>query len=284
MTAGFPKIFSERRVTNVFPLGLGEQCSECYNGRNVIASAAHRGIDVLMSYVNYCNNSVLTRGGEVIKRMQHMIECKAYTVIGVIVAAVLVVGSCGRANYPVLPTTDHYGSIAIDPDDYQFLIGPGDELQIFVWRNPEVSQTVTVRPDGKITMPLVEDLQASGKTSTQLARDIEAVLETYIRQPIVSVIVSGGVGPYAEQVRVVGQATKPQALSYREQMTLLDLMILVGGTTEFAAGNNATLVRVVNGEQKQFRVRIDDLLKDGDISANVDILPGDVLIIPESWF
>jgi len=131
---------------------------------------------------------------------------------------------------------------------------------------------------------LVEDLQASGKTPTQLARDIEAILETYIRQPIVSVIVSGGVGPYAEQVRVVGQAAKPQALSYREEMTLLDLMILVGGTTKFAAGNNATLVRVINGEQKQFRVRIDDLLKDGDITANVDVLPGDILIIPESWF
>jgi len=215
--------------------------------------------------------------------MQYMIRYKYYIVIGVFVT-LLLVGGCGRANYPALPTTDHYGSIVIDPDDYQFMIGPGDELQIFVWRNPEVSQTVSVRPDGKITMPLVEDLQASGKTPTQLARDIEAVLETYIRQPIVSVIVSGGIGPYAEQVRVVGQAAEPQALSYREEMTLLDLMILVGGTTEFAAGNNATLVRVINGEQKQFRVRIDDLLKDGDITANVDVLPGDILIIPESWF
>ena len=156
-------------------------------------------------------------------------------------------------------------------------------MQIFVWRNPEVSQSVTVRPDGKITTPLVEDLQASGRTPTQLARDIEKVLETYIRQPIVTVIMGGFGGPYSEQIRVVGEAAKPQSIPYREKMSLLDVMILVGGLTQFADGNEAKIVRVVEGQQQQYRVRIDDLLKDGDITANVDMLPGDILIVPESW-
>jgi len=196
----------------------------------------------------------------------------------------LLLCACSSQPNLALPPSDKYGSVTGDPDQYQYLIGPGDSLTIFVWRNPEVSQEVIVRPDGMITTPLVEDLPASGKTPTALARDIEEVLATYIRQPIVTVLVGGGLGPYKEQVRVIGEATNPQAVVYREDMTLLDLMILVGGVTDFAAGNRARILRVGEGELQEYRVRIDDLLRDGDINANVDILPGDILVIPESWF
>ncbi|WP_041355863.1 XrtA/PEP-CTERM system exopolysaccharide export protein [Nitrosococcus halophilus] len=165
-----------------------------------------------------------------------------------------------------------------------YIIGPGDELNIFVWGNSELSTSVVVRPDGRITAPLVEDLQASGRTPTELARDIEKTLSPYVRTPIVTVMVSEFIGRFTEQVRVVGEATEPQVLSYQESMSLLDVMIAVGGLTEFAAGNEATLVRTANGQTKQFSVRLDDLLKDGDITANVEILPGDILIIPEAWF
>lgn len=168
--------------------------------------------------------------------------------------------------------------------DYTYIIGPGDNVNIFVWRNPEVTMSVPVRPDGKITTPLVEDLQASGKRPTELARDIEQILSTYIKDPSVTVIVTGFVGPYDQQIRVVGEATTPQALSYKERMTLLDVMIAVGGLTEYASGNRTSLIRRVNGVQKEYQLRVEDLIKDGDISANVYMLPGDVLIIPESWF
>ena len=168
--------------------------------------------------------------------------------------------------------------------DTQYLIGPGDSVNIIVWRNPEVSMSVPVRPDGKITTPLVEDLPAAGKTSTALARDIEKALSKYIQQPVVTVIVTNFVGNYNEQIRVIGQAAKPQALPYRRNMSLMDVMIAVGGTTEFAAGNRASLIRNVDGKQQRFNVRLDDLIKEGDISANVPMRPGDVLVIPESFF
>jgi polysaccharide export outer membrane protein len=168
--------------------------------------------------------------------------------------------------------------------DTEYLIGPGDSVNIIVWRNPEVSMSVPVRPDGKITTPLVEDLPAAGKTSTALARDIEKALSKYIQQPVVTVVVTSFVGNYDEQIRVIGQAAKPQALAYRRDMSLMDVMIAVGGTTEFAAGNRAKLIRNVDGKQQQFNVRLDDLIKDGDISANVPMRPGDVLVIPESFF
>ena len=168
--------------------------------------------------------------------------------------------------------------------DSQYLIGPGDAVNIIVWRNPEVSMSVPVRPDGKITTPLVEDLPAAGKTSTALARDIEKALAKYIQQPVVTVVVTNFVGNYSEQIRVIGQATKPQALPYRRDMSLMDVMIAVGGTTEFAAGNRAKLIRNVDGKQQQFNVRLDDLIKDGDISANVPMRAGDILVIPESFF
>ncbi|NVM78347.1 polysaccharide export outer membrane protein [Duganella sp. SG902] len=166
--------------------------------------------------------------------------------------------------------------------DYQ--IGAGDTVNINVWRNPEVSLSVPVRPDGKITTPLVEDLQAAGKTSTELARDIEKALSKYIQQPMVTVIVTSFVGPYSQQIRVIGQAARPQALPYRQGMSLMDVLIAVGGITDFAAGNKANIIRVVDGKRQTVPVRLRDLLRDGDISANVAVLPGDILVIPEGWF
>ncbi len=165
-----------------------------------------------------------------------------------------------------------------------YLIGAGDGLKVTVWRNPEVSTAVTVRPDGKITTPLVEDLIASGKTPSQLARDIETALAKYIQQPIVTVIVTEFVGPYAGQIRVIGQATKPKALSYRQGMSLMDVLISVGGVTEFASGNKASIIRDLDGRRVRVPVRLDDLLKEGDITADMPMRPGDVLVIPESFF
>jgi polysaccharide biosynthesis/export protein len=162
-------------------------------------------------------------------------------------------------------------------------VGPGDTLNISVWRNPELSLTVPVRPDGKVSTPLVEELVAQGRTTTEIARELEKILGKYVRDPVVTVIVTGFVGPYSEQIRVVGEAAKPQFLPYKQKMTVMDVMIAVGGLTEFAAGNSATIVRTSDGG-KRYSVRLRDLLKGGDISANVEMLPGDVLIIPQSWF
>lgn len=167
--------------------------------------------------------------------------------------------------------------------DYNYLIGPGDAVNIMVWRNPELSTTVPVRPDGKISSPLVEDLPATGKDATTLARDIEKALSQYIRNPVVTVVVQGFVGPYSEQIRVIGEAAKPQTLPYKKDMTLLDVMIIVGGITDFADGNSATILRTSEGN-KQYSVKLRDLLKNGDVSANVPVRPGDVLVIPQGWF
>lgn len=167
---------------------------------------------------------------------------------------------------------------------HEYLIGPGDSLNISVWHNPDNSLATQVRPDGKITIPLVEDMPAAGKSASQLARDIEKSLSKYIQEPIVTVLITGFVGPYSEQIRVIGQAAKPQALPYRENMTLLDVVIAVGGITEFASGNKTRIVRNVDGKQLQFLVRLDDLIKDGDISANIPMRPGDIMVIPESYF
>jgi len=196
----------------------------------------------------------------------------------VIWLAVLMGLSGCATNYPMAPAK--IGKQA----DWNYLIGPGDSVSVFVWRNPDISGTFPVRPDGKMTMHLVEDMPASGKTPTQLARDLEKALSKYIQEPIVTVIVAGGIGPFSQQVRVIGQATKPQALNYREHMSLIDLMIDVGGITDFAAGNKAYILRTVNGKQERLGVRLDDLVNGGDISADVPILPGDVLVIPESFF
>jgi polysaccharide export outer membrane protein len=167
--------------------------------------------------------------------------------------------------------------------DYTYIIGAGDSVNIMVWRNPELSMSVPVRPDGKIAAPLVDELVAQGKTSVQLAREIETVLSKYVRDPIVTVMVSGFVGPYSEQIRVVGEAARPQFLPYKSKMTLLDVMIAVGGLTDFASGNSATILRTGDGN-KQYSVRLNDLIKRGDVSANVEMRPGDILIIPQSLF
>jgi polysaccharide export outer membrane protein len=188
----------------------------------------------------------------------------------------------------LLAACAHRGSLLDEPaptplqGDYQ--IGAGDTLNINVWRNPEVSLSVPVRPDGKITTPLVEDLQAAGKTSSVLARDIEKALGKYIQQPMVTVVVTSFVGPYTQQIRVIGQAARPQALAYRQGMSLMDVLIAVGGITDFAAGNKANIIRTVDGKRQSLPVRLQDLLRDGDISANVAVLPGDILVIPEGWF
>jgi polysaccharide export outer membrane protein len=191
------------------------------------------------------------------------------------VLAALLLGGCASTP-PAAPVS------AAPPYDY--LIGPGDIISINVWRNPEVSASVPVRPDGKITAPLVEDLPAMGKSATQLARDIEAALSRLIQQPVVTVVVTGFTGTYDQQVRVIGQATKPQALPYRVDMSLLDVVIAVGGVTEFAAGNRASILRKIDGRTERLPARLSDLIKEGDISANLPMRPGDVLIIPESFF
>lgn len=182
----------------------------------------------------------------------------------------------GCSSYPAAP---QHAPVSA----HHYVIGPLDTIAITVWRNPELSVTTQVRPDGRISAPLVRDLQAAGKTPPDLARDIEVELAKYIRDAVVTVSVNGFQGPYGDQIRVIGEAAKPQAIPYRESMTLLDVMIQVGGLTDLADGNAAMLVRgSENG--KQYHVRLRDLIKRGDISANVDVLPGDVLIIPQSWF
>lgn len=190
--------------------------------------------------------------------------------------------SCSSNN--LLPSATIQPSKTNDINSYKYLIGSGDLLNIFVWRNPEVSGSFLVRPDGMITTSLVEDIKVSGKTPTELARSIEKILSTYLRDPIVTVTVQNFVGPFSEQVRVIGEAAQPRAINYTQHMTLLDVMIEVGGLTEFADGNDAVLIRIEQGVQKQYQVMIDQLLKDGEISANVDMLPGDIIIIPEAWF
>lgn len=203
---------------------------------------------------------------------------KRWNVVAVVTAISLFVSGCASTDpHPPAPKSPEMGKLP------EYLIGPGDSLNIIVWRNPELSTTIPVRPDGRITTPLVEDLSTIGKTPTQLARDIEKALKKYIQDPVVTVVVTNFVGPYNQQVRVIGQAAKPQALPYRDNMTLLDVLIAVGGLTEFAAGNRASILRTF-GEKKQFGVRLNDLLRNGDVSANVEMRPGDVLIIPESFF
>ena len=211
------------------------------------------------------------------------LKSKASLVLALISSAVIMQG-CSNPVYEELSPAKPVSASTNIPADYKYLIGPGDSLNIFVWRNPEVSTSVTVRPDGMISAPLVEDLTVSDKTPTQVARDIEKALSTYIKDPIVTVTIGGFVGPYHEQVRVIGEAAEPQGLPYSEDMTLLDLIIAVGGLTEFADGNKAVLARIVDGQQKQYTIRIEDLLQEGDLSANVSILPGDIVIIPEAWF
>ena len=197
--------------------------------------------------------------------------------VGILIfAMVMSVGGC-RSAYP--PLARQQATV-----EAPYLIGPGDTLEIVVWRNPELSKTIPVGPDGKISTPPVEDLQASGKTPAQLARDIEAVLAKYVQIPVVTVLVTNFVGTYQQQIRVVGEAAEPQALPYRENMTLLDVMIAVGGITDFADGNKASILRRVGDRTIRFGVRLTDLIRRGDLSANMTMHPGDVLVIPQSLF
>lgn len=183
---------------------------------------------------------------------------------------------CATSAHPPAP------AVAATPD-YNYIVGPGDNLNIIVWRNPELSLSVPVRPDGKVSTPLVDELLAQGKTPTQIARDIERELGKFVRDPVVTIIVTNFVGPYSEQIRVVGEAAKPQFLPYKQKMTVLDVMIAVGGLTDFADGNHAVIVRAAD-KSTRYSVRLNDLVKRGDISANVEMLPGDILIIPQGWF
>ena len=199
-----------------------------------------------------------------------------------VLLSVITLSAC--SNSRSLPRATVHESLTTSVSNYQYLVGPHDNLNIFVWRNPELSGSFIVRPDGKISTSLVEDVPVSGKTPTQIARDMEQILGKYIRDPVVTISVTNFIGPYSEQVRVIGEATNPQAVSYREYMTVLDLMIAVGGLTEFANGNGAKLVRTRNGGQVTYSLRLDDLIRDGNITANADVLPGDIVIIPEAWF
>jgi polysaccharide export outer membrane protein len=202
------------------------------------------------------------------------------------VLAMTLLSSCvgGGGGRPELPMAPIGGGREAPSEEY--IIGPLDQLNIFVWRNPDLSAKVQVRPDGRITVPLISDMPAVGKTPAMLADDLRYALSEYIKDPIVSVIVENFSGTSSQQIRIVGATEKPAALPYRAGMTVLDAMISVGGLSEFASGNRARLVRVDkrSGRQVEYRLRLGDLLKNGDVSANVKLEPGDVIIIPESMF
>lgn len=203
---------------------------------------------------------------------------RASAVLGMSAVSLLLAGcsSLVTSDLPPAPAVAQTG-------DYSYVIGAGDSVNIIVWRNPELSLSVPVRPDGKVAAPLVDELVAQGKTPPELARDIEKKLSTYVRDPVVTVIVTSFVGPFSEQIRVVGEAAKPQFLPFKQKMTLLDVMIAAGGLTDFADGNRAVIQRGSEGN-KQYAVRLKDLLKRGDMSANVEMRPGDILVIPQSLF
>jgi polysaccharide export outer membrane protein len=196
--------------------------------------------------------------------------------LGMLLLVAAVLSGCGTSRYPAAPSSAATA-------DYSYKIGPLDSINIVVWRNPELSATVPVRPDGKISTALVTDMQAAGLTPEELSAALQTAMAKYIREPVVSVIVTTFQGSTSEQIRIIGEAAKPQAIPYRQGMTLLDVMIQVGGLTDFADGNAAVLVRGKEGG-KQYSVRLKDLIRRGDISANVDVRPGDVLIIPQGWF
>lgn len=185
---------------------------------------------------------------------------------------------------PTLPEATKHNTKAFDVDTYEYLIGPNDVLNVVVWRHEEVTGNFNVKPDGKITMPLIGDISVSGKTTSEVSEILQKKLDTMFKSPSVSVLLNRFSGEFSEQVRVIGHAVKPMAFNYSKNMTLLDIMVQAGGLTKYADGNDAVLIRMVNGKRKEFGLNIDDLIKDGDLSENVDILPGDVIVIPEAWF
>src|SRR5215813_3139081 len=199
--------------------------------------------------------------------------------LGVLFATTVVtLAGCGGA--PELPPAPPASSLP----SAEYRIGPGDSLNIFVWRNPELTVTVPVRPDGRLSIPLVEDVVAIGKTPSALAREYEERLTKYVKEPLVTVIVEGFVGPIPDQIRIIGEASQPRALPYRADMTVLDAMIAVGGLTRYAAGNDTVLIRTAQGEQNTYSVHLNNLIRDGDIDSNVALRPGDILIIPQRLF
>jgi polysaccharide export outer membrane protein len=205
---------------------------------------------------------------------------KAHRALSVCLLVATLLSMAGCAGAPELPPAPPASSLP--SADYR--IGPGDSLNIFVWRNPELTVTVPVRPDGRVSIPLVEDVVAIGKTPTALAREYEQRLGKYIREPLVTVIVTGFVGPIPDQVRIIGEAAQPRSLPYRTDMTVLDAVIAVGGLTRYAAGNDSVIVRTANGAQTTYAVHLRDLIRDGDITSNVALQPGDILIIPQRLF
>jgi polysaccharide export outer membrane protein len=204
--------------------------------------------------------------------------------VGSALVSMAVSGCAGNSSGPQLPAAS-FVAMQEGPGE-EYVIGPLDELTVFVWRNPELGASVQVRPDGRITTPLITDMPAVGKTPSMLAEDLKLQLSQYIQDPLVSVIINKFAGTFSQQVRVVGATAKPASLPYRANMTLLDAMIAVGGLSEFAAGNRARLIRFdkERGAQKEFALRLGDLLRKGDSRANVMLMPGDVIIIPESMF
>jgi polysaccharide export outer membrane protein len=203
---------------------------------------------------------------------------------GTALASLALTGCAGSGGGPQLPPAS-FVALQEGPGE-EYVIGPLDELTIFVWRNPELGAAVQVRPDGRITTPLITDMPAVGKTPSMLAEDIKLQLSQYIQEPIVSVIVNKFAGTFSQQVRIVGATEKPASIPYRANMTLLDAMIAVGGLSEYAAGNRARLIRFDKqaGKQKEYAIKLADLLRKGDSKANVLLMPGDVIIIPESSF
>jgi polysaccharide export outer membrane protein len=205
---------------------------------------------------------------------------KFIRMVGLSVLTMMAVSAAGTAWAQSGDVPAVAGAPGVGPD---YVIGPGDSLNVFVWRNPELTVTVPVRPDGKISTPLVEDMVAVGKTPAELARDIETVLAEYVKQPQVNIIVQNPVSRFS-QVKVVGQVTRPAPVPYRDGMTVLDAVLEVGGLTPFAAGNRAKIVRTEDGKAREIKVRLDDLVKRGELDENVQLLPGDVIVIPESRF
>jgi polysaccharide export outer membrane protein len=208
-------------------------------------------------------------------------------IIRTIAAALCALFTISCASHDVIGADNLAASAGTDAPSStapEYLIGPLDQLEVFVWRAPELSTKVTVRPDGRISTPLVEDMTAAGKTPTQLSKDLERSLGRYVKEPQVSVIVSNFTSTFDQQVRVLGEAQKPIALPYQSGMTVLDVMVAVGGLTQFAAGNKSVLIRGKGEQRQSYRLKLDDLLRKGNISANVPVLPGDVILIPESMF
>lgn len=199
-------------------------------------------------------------------------------IFGLIIMALFAVAGCTATGTPAGPVS------ATPAEPTAYLIGPGDTLQISVWHNPELSTTVPVRPDGRISTPLVDDEVAAGKTPQQLGHDIQERLTKFVNDPVVTVIVTNFVGAYSEQIRIVGEAVTPKSIPYEAHMTVLDAMIAAGGLTPYAAGNRAKIVRHVDGKEVDLNVRLADLLKNGDLGANTDLRPGDIIIIPQSYF